>query len=230
MGSILGSATCFSPSEIDPRVSPGVFNYQISMFVVQQTVAVPTDLTKHQIILASTFKGTTMRNAQWIWLPVAAVSTSVYATSYLTVEQAQEAIFSAAKITPAFITLSVEQAKRIAKMADVDVRNRKVKAWKVNGGGWFLVDEVIGKHDLITYAVGLNADGSVKQIEVMDYRESYGYEIRNEAWRKQFVGKTSADPVTLNQDIRNISGATLSSRHVTDGVRRVLATYAVALK
>jgi outer membrane murein-binding lipoprotein Lpp len=31
-------------------------------------------------------------------------------------------------------------------------------------------------------------------------------------------------------DIRNISGATLSSRHVTEGIKRVLATYEVCLK
>jgi hypothetical protein len=34
------------------------------------------------------------------------------------------------------------------------------------------VDEVVGKHEFITYAAGLNADGSVKQIEIMDYRET----------------------------------------------------------
>lgn len=89
---------------------------------------------------------------------------------------------------------------------------------------------MVGKHEFITYAVALNANGSVREIEIMDYRESYGYEVRNPEWRKQFVGKTTADPLLLNEDIRNISGATLSSRHVTDGVKRVLATYAVALK
>ena len=80
------------------------------------------------------------------------------------------------------------------------------------------------------YAIGLNADGSVKQVEIVDYRESYGYEVRNPEWRKQFVGKTASSLQSLNQDIRNISGATLSCRHVADGVKRVLATYAIALK
>ena len=89
---------------------------------------------------------------------------------------------------------------------------------------------MVGKHEYITYAIGLNADGSVKQVEIMDYRESYGYQVRDEQWRQQFVGKTVADPLKLNQDIRNISGATLSSKHIADGVKRVLATYAIALK
>jgi Na+-translocating ferredoxin:NAD+ oxidoreductase RnfG subunit len=110
------------------------------------------------------------------------------------------------------------------------VRSRKVDVWKVDGGGWLIVDEVLGKHEFITYAVGLNADGSVKQIEIMDYRETYGYQVRNADWRAQFVGKTSQSNVVLGDGIQNISGATLSSRHITDGVRRVLAFHDVALR
>lgn len=78
--------------------------------------------------------------------------------------------------------------------------------------------------------MGLNLDGSVKQIEILEYRETYGSEVRGAAWRQQFVGKTAASPVRLNKDIANITGATLSSKHITDGVRRVLAVYDLALK
>ena len=170
------------------------------------------------------------RYAPWVWLPVAAISTSVYATTYLTVEQAQQTIFPGATLTQAFVTLTDDQKREIERRSGVEVSNKEVRLWKVGSGGYFIVDEVIGKHEFITYAIGLNADGSVEQIEIVVYRESYGYEVRNAAWRRQFVGKTTGDAVRLNQDIRNISGATLSSRHVADGVRRVLATYVVALK
>jgi Na+-translocating ferredoxin:NAD+ oxidoreductase RnfG subunit len=105
-----------------------------------------------------------------------------------------------------------------------------VKAWKVEGGGVFVLDEVVGKHEFITYAVGINEDGRVAGVEIVDYRESYGYEVRNAEWRAQFIGKSTADPLLLTHDVRNVSGATLSCKHVTDGVKRVLATYAVALK
>jgi Na+-translocating ferredoxin:NAD+ oxidoreductase RnfG subunit len=171
-----------------------------------------------------------MRNSSWAWLPLAAVSTSVYATTYFTVEQAQQALFPGAGFTQAFFTLTDDQVRRIERRTDVNVRNREVRLWKVAGGGYFFVDEVVGKHEFITYAVALNADGSVKQIEVMDYRESYGYEIRDAVWRRQFAGKTGADALKLNQDIRNISGATLSCRHIADGVKRILATHDIALR
>jgi Na+-translocating ferredoxin:NAD+ oxidoreductase RnfG subunit len=44
------------------------------------------------------------------------------------------------------------------------------------------------------------------------------------------VGKTAQDPLKLNRDIQNISGATLSSKHITDGVKRVMHLYQFVLK
>jgi Na+-translocating ferredoxin:NAD+ oxidoreductase RnfG subunit len=96
--------------------------------------------------------------------------------------------------------------------------------------GFFILDYVIGKHLVIDYAVALDPQGRVLRVEILQYRESYGGEITNEDWLKQFVGKTSRDPLEIGQDIRNISGATLSSRHVTDGIKRVLALYETRLK
>ena len=93
-----------------------------------------------------------------------------------------------------------------------------------------MVDEVIGKHEFITYALGLNPDGSVRQIEVMDYRENYGGEIRKPEWRNQFIGKRHGAKLKLDEDVKNISGATLSCRHLTEGVKRLLALHDLVLK
>jgi len=162
--------------------------------------------------------------------PLAIVAPAALATVYLSTEQAQQAIFPGATLAPARIVLTDAQAHAIESRSDVNVRTRELKAWRVAGGGWFIIDEVVGKHEFITYAIGLNADGSVKQIEIMDYRESYGYQIRDPRWRAQFAGKTASATLKLDRDIQNISGATLSCRHITDGVKRVLATHDVVLK
>src|SRR6266403_3675276 len=167
----------------------------------------------------------------FIALPVSAlIAPSAFAVRYLTVDQAQQAICPGKSFTAAPVKLTSVQRKAIEQASSVRVLHDEQQVWRVSGGGWFIVDEVVGKHEFITYAVGLNANGSVKQIEVMDYRETYGGEIRNENWRAQFVGKTSQSPLKLDRDIKNISGATLSCRHVTDGVKRLLAFYEVALK
>lgn len=176
-----------------------------------------------------------MQKSRWIWLPFAQVPIALFApasygATYLTVEQAQQAIFPGEKLSQSFINLTNQQVHEIERRSDTNVRRKQVQLWKSANGGFFIVDEVVGKHEYITYGAGLNPDGTVKQIEIMTYRESYGYEIRNADWRAQFVGKNSSAPLKLDKDIKNISGATLSCRHITEGVKRILATYEVALK
>ena len=46
--------------------------------------------------------------------------------------------------------------------------------------------------------------------------------VRLPAWRRQFVGKDKRDKLRVGEDIGNISGATMSATHVTDGVRRIV--------
>jgi hypothetical protein len=89
--------------------------------------------------------------------------------------------------------------------------------------GFVLADRVIGKYELIDYAVGFLPDGSATQVEVMAYRESHGAEIRNLEWRRQFSGRKGPGQMRFGDDIRNISGATLSCQHVTEGVQRLAA-------
>jgi len=57
---------------------------------------------------------------------------------------------------------------------------------------------------------------------VMVYRESRGDGVKRQRFLKQFRGKDADDPVRINRDIVGLSGATLSSRSITAGVKRVL--------
>src|SRR5260370_38362980 len=119
--------------------------------------------------------------------------------------------------------VSANEQKNIEERSGVRVGSRALKVWKVSGGGGFSVDEVLGKHEYITYALGLNASGSVRQIEILDYRETDGYEVREASWRQEFVGKTSQAHLNLTRNVGNRSEATLSSLHITKAVKRLLA-------
>jgi hypothetical protein len=156
-------------------------------------------------------------------------STSGHATEYLTVAQARQAIFPGCVCTDAPLRLTPEQVRFVSQKSGVRLRSPEVRAWRVAGGGWFFVDEVLGKHEFITYAVGLDAAGAVRGVEILVYRESYGGQVRSPAWRAQFAGKTKESALRLDADIANISGATLSSRHVLEGVKRILAIHETAL-
>ena len=171
-----------------------------------------------------------MQNPGWMWIAVAVISSSAYAATCTTVERAQASIFPGAQMTRAFVTLTGEQVSAIEKRTGLNVLWKEIRRWKTSDGGSFLVDEVVGRHKFFTLAVGLSADGSVKQIEILDYKEISGSEVGNDAWRRHFIGKTSTAALALTDDIENISGTTLSCRHVTDALRRLLATYDIALR
>ncbi|MFN7975668.1 MAG: FMN-binding protein [Acidobacteriota bacterium] len=158
---------------------------------------------------------------------VIAGSLPAAAAVYLTVEEAQKAIFPGAAMTAVDVTLTKEQKAGIEKSSGVKVREPKLSMWRASNGGSLYVDEVLGKHEYITFAIGIDEKGAVTGLEILEYRESYGGEIRNADWRAQFRGKTAADKLVLDEDVKNVSGATLSCRHVADGVRRILATDAV---
>jgi len=159
---------------------------------------------------------------------------SAFAVDYLTADQAAKLMFpEAERFEAREIRLESPQMQQLDAQG---VRARSAR-WSVRvaqrGGvalGFVVVDEVIGKFELITYAVGIGLDGAVKQVEVLSYRESHGQEIRMPAWRKQFVGKTNTSPMRVGDDIANISGATLSCNHVSEGVKRVVAVVEIARK
>jgi Na+-translocating ferredoxin:NAD+ oxidoreductase RnfG subunit len=168
---------------------------------------------------------------RFLLFPLAAITIGMpaHATTYLTVEQAQALMFPGASVTADFRALTDTQVKAIERDSDVNVLTRSLRAWRVSTGGWFIADQVVGKHEFITFALALDVDGTVKSVEILEYLESYGDEVRNAAWRAQFTGKRHGAALKLTGDIKNISGATLSCRHVTDGVKRLLATYAIVL-
>jgi Na+-translocating ferredoxin:NAD+ oxidoreductase RnfG subunit len=164
---------------------------------------------------------------------VVAAAVPAQATVYLTIPAAQQALFPGARFVDHPLALTDAQRKAIARAAAAPGYDKVQRVWEVKSGdrriGWFMVDRVVGKHEFITYALALGADGTVRGVEILDYRETYGGEIRNPNWRRQFVGKRPGSQLQLDKDIKNISGATLSSRHVADGVRRLLVTYQMFL-
>ncbi len=149
--------------------------------------------------------------AKWMnWITPAALimsaGSAAHAVQYLSLAQAQKQAF------PGASNFAIVQPDRI---------------WRAEAGGralgFFIFDRVIGKHLYIDYAVALDPGGRIRQVDILAYRESYGGEIRSPSWLAQFAGKTAGSPLQVGNDIRNISGATLSSHHVTEGVKRIMS-------
>ena len=174
------------------------------------------------------------------WLGMLAALTAapvpvVIAADYLSVEGAQKALFPAAdQFTELVLALDPAQRARVQALAGSQPPHRSLRAFRALRGsellGYVFIDEVIGKEDFITYAAAIDASGRLGALEVLSYRESHGGEIRAPAWRHQFAGRGDLDELKVATDIKNIAGATLSSEHVTQGVRWLVALWQVALQ
>lgn len=88
--------------------------------------------------------------------------------------------------------------------------------------GYAMVHETIGKHKHMTYMVGVDATGVCSDVELLVFREARGSEVGRKRFNVQYEGKTVLDPIRINKDIINISGATMSVRSISAGVKRVL--------
>ncbi|WP_295998772.1 FMN-binding protein [Rugamonas sp.] len=176
-----------------------------------------------------------LRYRPYLAWAVGAACAPAFATQYMNAEQAQKLIFpDATAFRVQDLALNAAQMKQVEALAGLPARSVN---WHVVGAyrdeallGYLVLDDVVGKYELISYAVGVNPDASVRQIEILVYRESHGGEIRTPAWRRQFAGKSAPAGLTIGDGVTNISGATMSCTHLTDGVRRIAAIAQVALK
>jgi hypothetical protein len=163
--------------------------------------------------------------SQFLLLPFAVLASApCFAVSYMTLEQAQASMFPGATFTANFVKLDSGQVGTVMKDSGVSVWSSNIKAWRVSTGGWFILDQVRGRDDWISYAVGITSEGTVKQVEILECLDGYAG-ITQPDWRGQFTGKHHGNSF----DVELITGATLSSSGVAEGVKRVMTTYALVL-
>ena len=167
---------------------------------------------------------------------VLGVAAPAAAAQYWTVPAVLKSFFQSSKrVAPRKITLSEGEAAAIAKKVGVS----SVKTdWSIYVGqgdegrldGFAVVAAEKGMHEPIDFAVHFAPDGKVARVEIVEYREAYGDEVRRERFRNQFRGKTADDPITVGKDIDIVSGASISSRSVAVGVKRDALIVQAAMK
>jgi Na+-translocating ferredoxin:NAD+ oxidoreductase subunit G len=152
-------------------------------------------------------------------------SAEAFQEVYLTPKKALSLAFhNSEKVVSEKKTLTPEQKKMIEKKSGVRVSKDTWTFYLGKTGkvieGYAIIDHQVGKTEPITFMTTLTPGGVVKNVEVLVYRETHGAEIKAERFRRQFQGKTVQDPLRVGRDIKNMSGATLSSRAIAVGVKR----------
>ena len=151
----------------------------------------------------------------------------MHAEVFLTEEDALKLMFlQSERIRKEVLKLSPEKKQLIEERIGWNFPEDSFEVYVGETGtqidGYALIQHTIGKHKPMTYMVGVDARGRVSNVELLVFREARGSEVRTKRFNVQYEGKTVLDPVRINKDIINISGATMSVRSMTAGIKRVL--------
>jgi electron transport complex protein RnfG len=156
---------------------------------------------------------------------------TVWATVLITVEEALELAFPDATTERQTLFLSDEQRRMVAEESGAEVSSALATRYVARGGdgavrGWAYLDTHRVRTLPETVMVVLDADGTVRRVEVVAFREPLEY-MPGKGWYEQYEGQELDDDLALKRDIRPVTGATLTARATTEAVRRVLALQAV---
>jgi hypothetical protein len=166
-------------------------------------------------------------NHRFLLVPAAIVMAAAPAAaseSLQTLEEAQQRLFPGATLTPFELRLSSEQFAQLKAEYQVPALRPLFRGWSVGGGGWLYLDQVYGLNDIVTYLVAVGVDGKSRGVEVLTCADGY-CDIYTPEWRGKLSGLEHGrwDP---QRTVTIVSGATLSSVHVAEGVKKILAVHA----
>jgi len=158
---------------------------------------------------------------------------SAFAEELATVDGALKKMFpKAGHFDRQVVQLSQEQIHQVEKAARLTFAGKHTEQVIIHIArgqsetlGWAFEDTVIGKWGLIHYLVGLDTSGAVSRIIILDYQEIRGRPIAKPRFLRQYQGKTIKDTLQLHKGIDGITGATISSNSLTEGVRKILHIY-----
>ena len=159
---------------------------------------------------------------------VFSAAAGLQATVLITVEEALGLAFPDGEVSRETLFLTKEQMRSAATTAEVEIDGAMVTRFVVRRG-----DEVVGFAYIDTHRVRtlpetllviLEVDGSVRRVEVAAFREPLDYKP-GDSWYRQFDDEELDRDLSLDRDIRPITGATLTARATIDAVRRVLAIH-----
>mgnify|MGYP001572563549 CR=1 FL=1 len=88
--------------------------------------------------------------------------------------------------------------------------------------GWAVVVEEMGKIKPITFLIGIDKQGKVFDVYILEYRDMFGSEIKRRSFLRQFQGKSVDSFLRVGADIDAVTQATISSAAAAAAVKKSL--------
>ncbi|MEY4617723.1 MAG: Electron transport complex subunit RnfG [Pseudomonadota bacterium] len=128
------------------------------------------------------------------------------------------------KLTKESFALSVEQKAEFGKVApNSDEESYTFFFGKTAEGQVEKACTIVaqkGKEGPISLGVCFDPKGLLQSVTVLSHEEERGRRITEESFLKQFKGKKATDAFVLGADVDGISGATYSSKAISEALRK----------
>ncbi|QDU84168.1 Electron transport complex subunit RsxG [Planctomycetes bacterium Pla163] len=149
----------------------------------------------------------------------------------LSVAEALELAFGSSEVTKETRYLDENQRARAEELAGEELASAVARPYVARdadgalvGVAWFDTHQVRTKRETLMTAV--DARGRVLRVEVLAFAEPSRY-LPKATFYEQFQGEELDDELVLDGDVRNVAGATMTSRATVEAARRALALHAV---
>lgn len=161
------------------------------------------------------------------------VGGSLHGQVYLTKEAALKLYFpDAVSVERKTVFLTDQQVEKIQSRARAKVDSRVLTYYvgrsMVGPLGYAFFETQIVRTMPETFLIVVNPDSSVRAVEILAFFEPEDY-LPPKRWLNLFVNKSLRDDLWLKRGVQNVIGATISAQSITDGVRKILATFELAV-
>lgn len=86
--------------------------------------------------------------------------------------------------------------------------------------GYSIEMSVTSRSGPFTILTAVEPNGCIKLARVLSYPAHRGRDVKRTSFTNQFSGKCPDDPIQLGRDIQAVTGATLSCKAMTKGIRK----------
>ncbi len=131
---------------------------------------------------------------------------------YLTPDKFLADSFAGAAPPPKIIWLTGELAQQAEAVLGHKAAALRIRYWADGARSAWILDET-GKTEAITAGFVIE-DQKIARVQVLEFRESRGGEVRHPFFTNQFIGLSLQENDRLSEPVDGISGATLSVRAV----------------
>ena len=155
------------------------------------------------------------------------------AKTYLTQPQALQIAFSSYQVQRKTLFLTAVQAAQIEQASGIKpdslIYSYYVARSSTGIAGIAFFDRRIVRSMPVTYMAVVNPSGTISYVDVLSFDEPEDY-LPPARWLALYKNHALDKDLAIGRDIPHITGASLTSQAMNDGIRLILAIYKVGIQ